>query len=160
MLIGPLPRLPENWVLRPIPCTRRCGRASCAGGKSTESSGPWRQQQKRTERDGCDSPSGPGGNGYHIESLRYCPPGEWGPLLGLDRIPEAKTLRRKLRALTSSGQGQQWASALSRDWMAMFPETTGVLYVDGHVRVYTGSQTELPRHYVARQQLCLRATTD
>ena len=95
-----------------------------------------------------------------IESLRYCPPGEWGKLLGLDRIPEAKTLRRKVRALTSSGQGQQWASALSRDWMAMFPETTGVLYVDGHVRVYTGGQTELPRHYVARQQLCLRATTD
>ena len=39
------------------------------------------------------------------------------------------------------------------------PESTGVLYI-GHVRVYNGSQTELPRHYVARQKLCLRATTD
>ena len=37
-------------------------------------------------------------------------------------------------------------------------ETT--LYVDGHVRVYHGHQTPLPRHYVARQKLCLRATTD
>ncbi len=36
----------------------------------------------------------------------------------------------------------------------------GFLYVDGHVRVYHGAQTELPRHYVARQRLCLRATTD
>jgi hypothetical protein len=44
--------------------------------------------------------------------------------------------------------------------MEMFPETTGVLYIDGHVRVYSGNQTELPRHYVARQKLCLRATTD
>ena len=35
-----------------------------------------------------------------IESLRYRPPGEWGKLLGLDRIPEAKTLRTKVRALT------------------------------------------------------------
>jgi hypothetical protein len=35
-----------------------------------------------------------------------------------------------------------------------------VLYIDGHVRVYHGSQTQLPRHYVARQRLCLRATTD
>lgn len=26
--------------------------------------------------------------------------------------------------------------------------------------MYSGSRTELPRHYVARQQLCLRATTD
>ncbi|NTW60402.1 MAG: hypothetical protein HGA43_14705 [Nitrospirae bacterium] len=95
-----------------------------------------------------------------IESLRYCPPGEWGKLLGLDRIPEAKTLRAKVRALTKNGQAQHWGGALSRDWMAMFPETAGVLYVDGHVRVYNGSQTELPRHYVARQQLCLRATTD
>ncbi len=28
------------------------------------------------------------------------------------------------------------------------------------MRVYNGSQTQLPRHYVARQRLCLRATTD
>jgi len=95
----------------------------------------------------------------NIEWLRYRPPGEWGKLLGLDRIPEAKTLRNKVRLLTEEGQAQQWSGALSRDWMAMFPETTGVLYIDGHVRVYHGSQTELPRHYVARQQLCLRATT-
>ena len=96
----------------------------------------------------------------NIEWLRYSPPGEWGKLLGLDRIPEAKTLRNKVRLLTEGGQAQQWSGALSRDWMAMFPETAGVLYIDGHVRVYHGSQTELPRHYVARQQLCLRATTD
>lgn len=96
----------------------------------------------------------------NIERLRYIAPGEWGKLLGLDRIPEAKTLRNKVRLLTEDGQAQQWSGALSRDWMAMFPETTGVLYIDGHVRVYHGSQTELPRHYVARQQLCLRATTD
>lgn len=95
-----------------------------------------------------------------IESLRYCSPGEWGKLLGLDRIPEAKTLRRKVKMLTESDQTVQWSGALSRDWMGMFPETTGVLYIDGHVRVYTGSQTELPRHHVARQKLCLRATTD
>src|SRR5256886_10737097 len=33
-------------------------------------------------------------------------------------------------------------------------------YCDGHVRVYHGDQTALPRHYVARERLCLRATTD
>lgn len=95
-----------------------------------------------------------------IESLRYCPPGEWGKLLGLDRIPEARTLREKIRSLVQDGQAEQWSGTLSREWMAIFPESTGVLYIDGHVRVYNGSQTELPRHYVARQQLCLRATTD
>lgn len=95
-----------------------------------------------------------------IESLRYCSPGEWGKLLGLDRVPEARTLRQKVRLLAQDGQAAQWGGELSRDWMGMFPESAGVLYIDGHVRVYNGSQTELPRHYVARQKLCLRATTD
>ena len=95
-----------------------------------------------------------------IESLRYCSPGEWGKLLGLDRIPEARTLRRKVKILTQGNQAIHWSGELSRDWMGMFPETAGVLYIDGHVRVYNGSQTELPRHHVARQRLCLRATTD
>jgi len=31
-----------------------------------------------------------------IEQLRYVAPGEWGKLLGLDRIPEVRTLRQKL----------------------------------------------------------------
>lgn len=95
-----------------------------------------------------------------IESLRYCSPGEWGKLLGLDRVPEARTLRRKVRLLTQDDQAPQWGCELSRDWMGMFPESTGTLYIDGHVRIYNGSQTELPRHHVARQRLCLRATTD
>ena len=34
------------------------------------------------------------------------------------------------------------------------------LYVDGHVRLYHGSQTALPKRYVSRQRLCLRGTTD
>lgn len=95
-----------------------------------------------------------------IEALRYCAPGEWGKLLGLDRIPEAKTLRNKIKILCQDNQAPQWAGELCRDWMGMFPETAGVLYIDGHVRVYNGKQTELPRHHVARQKLCLRATTD
>ncbi len=40
------------------------------------------------------------------------------------------------------------------------PDKAAVLHVDGNVRVYYGYQTQLPRHYVARQKLCLRATTD
>ena len=32
--------------------------------------------------------------------------------------------------------------------------------MDGHVRVYHGGQTPLPKRYVVRQRLCLRGTTD
>ena len=93
-----------------------------------------------------------------IESLRYNSPGEWGNLLGLDRIPDVKTLRQKIKKL--AGNSAQWASELAQDWMGMFSQSAGELYVDGHVRVYNGHQTELPRHHVARQKLCLRATVD
>ena len=95
-----------------------------------------------------------------IESLRYCAPGEWGNLLGLDRIPEVRTLRAKVQLLAQEERPAQWSAALCERWMAAVPEQAGVLYIDGHVRVYHGHQTQLPRHYVARERLCLRATTD
>src|SRR3981081_2246718 len=44
--------------------------------------------------------------------------------------------------------------------MAQEPECAGVFYADGHVRVYHGKLTNLPRRYIARQRLCLRGTTD
>ena len=40
------------------------------------------------------------------------------------------------------------------------PKLAGTLYVDGHVRLYHGKKTQLPRRYVSRQRLCLRGTTD
>jgi hypothetical protein len=96
-----------------------------------------------------------------IESLRYQAPGEWGKLLGLDRIPEVKTMREKLGLLVREpGCAQKWSSTLAKEWMAAAPETAGTLYIDGHVRVYNGGLTKLPRHYVSRQRLRLRGTTD
>ena len=95
-----------------------------------------------------------------IERLRYCPPGEWGKLLGLDRIPEVKTLRAKLKILSQEGEVSQWSADLCSQWMSADLENAALFYIDGHVRVYHGSQTKLPRHHVARQRLCLRATTD
>ncbi len=34
-----------------------------------------------------------------MEQVRYQAPGEWGKLLGLDRLPEVKTLREKIAIL-------------------------------------------------------------
>jgi hypothetical protein len=96
-----------------------------------------------------------------LEALRYEPPGEWGKLLGLDRIPEVKTLRNKLEELCREGQRvREWSSTLAQEWMKAEPESAGTLYIDGHVRVYHGHLTQLPRRYVARQRLCLRGVTD
>lgn len=95
-----------------------------------------------------------------IERLRFCPPGEWGNLLGLDRIPEVRTLREKVKRITEMGEVGQWCGRLSKEWLESDPEAAGTLYIDGHVRAYYGSQTKLPRRYAARQRLCLRGMTD
>ena len=96
-----------------------------------------------------------------LEALRYEPPGEWGQLVGLDRIPEVRTLRQKLDQLCQPpGVTATWSGDLARDWLADQPDHDGVYYADGHVRVYHGKLAALPRRYVARQKLCLRGTTD
>lgn len=94
------------------------------------------------------------------ESLRYCAPGEWGKLLGLDRIPEVRTVREKIAHLSKKGKAKEWSAALCHDWMNENPEHASVMYIDGHVRVYHGEKAYLPKHYVARQKLCLHATCD
>lgn len=95
-----------------------------------------------------------------VEQLRYYAPGEWGNILGLDRIPEVKTLRTKLKILSEEGDLIKYSSGLSSQWMKDDLKEATLFYIDGHVRVYHGSQTKLPKHHVARQRLCLRATTD
>jgi hypothetical protein len=95
-----------------------------------------------------------------LERLRFEAPGEWGHLLGLDRIPEVHTLRGKLGQMAQGPQVETWSAGLSRQWMEQAPELAGRLYMDGHVRVYHGHQTPLPKRYVAREKLCLRGTTD
>ena len=96
-----------------------------------------------------------------LEQLRYIAPGEWGKLLGLDRIPEVRTLREKIGILGDDVERTaRWSGELARDWMAHDVQAAGVLLIDGHTRVYHGSLTKLPRRYVSREKLCLRGTTD
>ena len=99
-----------------------------------------------------------------IEQLRYAAAGEWGNLLGLDRIPEVRTLREKLKQLcTEMGRAGRWNAALAKEWISQqeTEQSCGLaFYIDGHVRVYHGELTKLPRHYVPRERFYLRATTD
>jgi len=96
-----------------------------------------------------------------LEQLRCQAPGEWGKLLGLDRIPEVRTLREKVDWLCQDlGRAREWNAQLAQDWMARSDSADVYFYCDGHVRVYHGEKTPLPRHYVARERLCWRATVD
>jgi hypothetical protein len=93
------------------------------------------------------------------EGLRYQAPGEWGAILGLDRCPEAKTLRRKIKLLSGAEHTvRAWQSELARTWASAHDADWATLAVDGHVKVYTGRNGRLPKHFVARQKLCLPAS--
>ncbi len=95
-----------------------------------------------------------------VEQLQYESPGELGKLLGLDRVPEVRCLRMKLTQLSQDNAPEIWAGLLSQQWLQADSELAGTLYVDGHVRLYHGKQTALPKRYVSRQRLCMRGTTD
>lgn len=94
------------------------------------------------------------------EQLQGQPPGELGILLGLDRAPEVKTLRRKLAELAARRQATPFSQRLAERWIRDQADAVGLLYVDGHVRPYHGTTHTLPEAYVTRRRLCMPATTD
>ena len=72
-----------------------------------------------------------------------------GRALGLDRAPEVKTIRRKIRVLAKVGKAGDWIAAMARRHVEARPEQAAVFYVDGHVRAYQGTRriakTHVPR---------------
>jgi len=86
-------------------------------------------------------------------------PADLGRLLGLDRAPEVKTLRRKLAELADHGKGAQLQAALGRHHATSRPDAVGFLYLDGHVRVYSGTR-QLPKTHIARMRIAGPATEE
>jgi hypothetical protein len=95
----------------------------------------------------------------NAEQLSKNAPGELGILLGLDRVPEVKTLRRKLGEIADQKKAYQYGRQLAVRWTQSDPEALGILYIDGHVRSYHG-QFKLAKNWVSRQHLCAPATND
>ena len=94
------------------------------------------------------------------EQLKQCKPGEIGKIIGLDRIPEVRCLRDKIKLLTSQNQAQNLNGLLINHWYSKPSEEASFLYIDGHVRIYYGHQANLPAKFISRQKLCLSATTE
>lgn len=93
------------------------------------------------------------------EGLKEHSPDTLGRILGVDRAPEVKTLRRKLRRLAALGRSTRFGRALAERRVAARGALMGFLYVDGHVRVFHGKAT-LPKAHVAQMRLSMPATTD
>ena len=93
------------------------------------------------------------------EGLKEYSPQDLGRVLGLDRAPEVKTLRRKLARLAVAGRAAQFGTALAQQRVALHGAALGFLYIDGHVRVYHGHHA-LPKAHVARMRISMPAASD
>jgi len=94
------------------------------------------------------------------EQLKERDPAAFGRLLGLDRAPEVKTLRRGLTRLAAHGCAEQLGSELARLRVDQRGHLMGFLYVDGHVRAYHGERDISSSAYVPTRHLAMPASTD
>jgi hypothetical protein len=88
-----------------------------------------------------------------LEQTKHLNPGDWGKMIGYDRIPEVKKLRGLVSEITGQERCAAWSADLARQWIGR--ENPGLYYVDGHVQVYHGALAELGKKHVSRQRLCL-----
>ena len=85
------------------------------------------------------------------EHLKERDPAAFGRLLGLDRAPEVKTLRRRLTRLAAHHCAEQLGAEPARLRVDQRGHLMGFLYVDGHVRAYHGQRAVASKAYVARR---------
>jgi hypothetical protein len=83
------------------------------------------------------------------EGATRVPPAALGRVLGLDRAPEVKTIRRKVAELAAAGKAADLVMALARHHATARPQALGFLCVDGHARACFGTR-QVQKMHVAR----------
>ena len=83
------------------------------------------------------------------EGASRVPPPAMGRVLGLDRAPEVKTIRRKLAELAAAGKAADLQMAIARWHAEALPDQLGFLCIDGHTRAYFGKR-DVQKMHVAR----------
>jgi transposase len=86
-------------------------------------------------------------------------PKDLGAILGLDRAPEVKTVRRKFTRLAAMGRGKLLMEEVARQRIAQDEDRVAFLYIDGHVREYHG-KFPLFEAKKAQRQVVTPAATD
>ncbi|MDJ0315530.1 putative transposase [Arthrobacter sp. H35-D1] len=90
-------------------------------------------------------------------------PQNLGRVLGLDRAPEVKTIRRRINELAQTGKAQELIAALAKHHLtATGPggeDLAAILYVDGNVRAYQGTK-RIGKLYSTRLKFPVPATEE
>jgi len=87
------------------------------------------------------------------EQLKHLSPGEFGLIMGIDRVPEVRCLRKKLKEICLQSMSGKWNMDLANLWISR--DKNELYYIDGHVQVYNGDKANLGKKHVSRQKLCL-----
>ena len=93
------------------------------------------------------------------EQLKGVDPAALGHVLGLPRVAEVKTIRRKLKELAQHGRAAVFHRRLAQRRARQHDDALAYLYVDGHVRAYSGKR-KIGKAYVTTRKSVLRAETD
>jgi transposase len=93
------------------------------------------------------------------EELKEYRPQDLGRIMGLDRMPEVKTVRRKLSRLAAYKRGKQLMEKLAQRRITEDVQRVAFLYVDGHVREYRGKH-RLAKAKKPQRQVVTAAATD
>jgi transposase len=93
------------------------------------------------------------------EHLKMHAPKTLGRMIGLDRMPEMKTLRHKICLMAKQGCSLQLMQLQMDRHLKRLKTDLLWLYVDGHVSVYSG-KGELPKHHVTRLRLSMPGMLD
>lgn len=80
-----------------------------------------------------------------VDQLKGHAPGEFGKLLGLDRVPEIKWLRNKMEAMSKNNAAEHWAGHLCRYWLeSEWMREIRKLTESGHQTSLISTAYELP----------------
>jgi hypothetical protein len=86
-----------------------------------------------------------------------------GRVLGLDRGPEVKTIRRKITTLAATGRADELLAAMAATHVARLdasnPDLLAVFYLDGHVRAYQGG-AKIAKTHLSRLKFPAPATVE
>ncbi len=93
------------------------------------------------------------------EHLKGASPAALGRLLGLDRAPEVKTLRRRLKEIAGLAKADQLMLGFARHLAGVDPSEFTFLYGDAHVKAYYGKR-RIPKAFVTQRRVAMRAASD
>lgn len=93
------------------------------------------------------------------ENLKRHSPSSLGQVMGLDRMPEMKTLRGKIRSLAEQEHSLDFARMQMKRHLSRLSDDLLWVYIDGHVSVYSGKR-KVKKHHVTRLRLSMPSVLD